>query len=158
MKIYTVYSLLCFLFWGISDLFYKIANKDKDKYSDLKTAIVVGIVMGAYATCFMIYKDINIFKYLIDVLKYLPVSFCYILSMYIGYKGLKYIELSISSPVQNTSGVITSLLLIIFFKEKLPSMAYIAFLLIFVGIFSLSLLEKRDKRVVKVNKNVGIEA
>lgn len=158
MKIYTIFSLLCFLFWGISDLFYKKANDDSDKYSDLKTAIVVGIVMGAYATCFMIYKEINIFKYLIDVLKYLPVSFCYILSMYMGYKGLKYIELSISSPVQNTSGVITSLLLVIFFKEKLPYMAYIAFFLIFVGVFFLSLLEKKDNRIVKIRNNVGILA
>ena len=158
MKIYTIFSLLCFLFWGISDLFYKKANDDSDKYSDLKTAIVVGIVMGAYATCFMIYKEINIFKYLADILKYLPVSFCYILSMYMGYKGLKYIELSISSPVQNTSGVITSLLLVIFFKEKLPYMAYIAFFLIFVGVFFLSLLEKKDNRIVKIRNNVGILA
>ena len=139
MKIYTIFSLLCFLFWGISDLFYKKANNDKDKYSDLKTTIVVGIVMGTYATCFMIYKEINIIEYLIDIIKYLPVSICYILSMYIGYKGLKYIELSISSPVQNTSGVITSLLLVLFFKEKLPPMAYIAFILIFFGIFNISL-------------------
>lgn len=158
MKIYTVYSLLCFLFWGISDLFYKKANDDNDKYSDLKTAIVVGIVMGAYATCFMAYHEINIFKYLDDVVKYLPVSFCYILSMYMGYKGLKYIELSISSPVQNTSGVITSLLLVLFFKEKLPNIAYIAFLLIFVGVFFLSILEKKDKRVIKTRNGVGILA
>ena len=38
--------------------------------------------------------------------------------MDIGYRGLKYLELSISSPIQNTSGVITALLLILFFKEK----------------------------------------
>ena len=157
MKIYTIFSLLCFLLWGISDLFYKKANSDGDRYSDLKTTVVVGIVMGIYATCYMIYKEIDIFKYLMDVLKYLPVSFCYILSMYIGYKGLKYIELSISSPVQNTSGVITSLLLVIFFKEKLPFMAYVAFLLIFIGVFCVSILEKREERVINYS-NVNILA
>ena len=152
MKIYTLFSLLCFLFWGISDLFYKKANSHDDVYSDLKTTVVVGIVMGIYATCFMIYKEINIFNHLDEIIRYLPVSFCYILSMYIGYKGLKYIELSISSPIQNTSGVITSLLLVIFFKEKLPYLAYVAFLLIFIGIFFVSLLEKKDKKIVKFNK------
>ena len=157
MKIYTIFSLLCFLLWGISDLFYKKANSDGDRYSDLKTTVVVGIVMGIYATCYMIYKEIDIFKYLMDVLKYLPVSFCYILSMYIGYKGLKYIELSISSPVQNTSGVITSLLLVIFFKEKLPFMAYVAFLLIFIGVFCVSILEKKEERVINYS-NVNILA
>lgn len=155
MKIYTVFSLLCFLFWGLADLFYKKSNNEKDKYSDLKTAIVVGIVMGLYATGFIIYKGIdfnNIGTYLLGVLKYIPVSMCYILSMYIGYKGLKYIELSISSPVQNTSGVITSLLLVLFFKEVLPTKAYIAFVLIFVGVFGLSMLEKKDNKVVTTKK------
>lgn len=156
MKIDTIFSLLCFLLWGLADLFYKKSNNEKDKYSDLKTAIVVGIVMGLYATGFIIYKGINfnnIGTYLIGVLKYLPVSFSYIISMYIGYKGLKYIELSISSPVQNTSGVITSLLLLLFFKEVLPGKAYIAFILIFIGIFGVSLLEKKDNKVVVTKKN-----
>ena len=158
MKMYTIFSLLCFLFWGTADLFYKKSNSTKDKYSDLKTAIIVGIVMGIYATIFMIVKHINIFNNLVDVFKYLPVSICYILSMYIGYKGLKYIELSISSPVQNTSGVITSLLLLLFFKETLPTLAYYAFILIFIGIIGISILEKKDKKVAKLNRKTTVLA
>ena len=158
MRICTVFSLLCFLFWGVADLFYKKSNNEKDKYSDLKTAIIVGLVMGIYATGYIIIKKIDLSNIFVDTLKYLPVSMCYILSMYIGYKGLKYIELSISSPIQNTSGVITSLLLLIFFKEILPYQAYIAFILIFVGIFSLSILEKKENRVVNVTKKNKILA
>ena len=159
MKTSTIFSLLCFLFWGLADLFYKKSNNDKDKYSDLKTTIVVGIVMGIYATGYMLIKKIGFnLDYLIDALKYLPVSICYILSMYIGYKGLKYIELSISSPVQNTSGVITSLLLLIFFKETLPILAYIAFILIFIGVFLVSLLEHKENKVVKISKKQCILA
>ncbi len=158
MKMHTIFSLLCFLFWGTADLFYKKSNNNKDKYSDLKTAIIVGIVMGIYATGYMIVKHINIFNNLLDVVKYLPVSLCYILSMYIGYKGLKYIELSISSPVQNTSGVITSLLLLLFFKETLPPMAYYAFILIFIGIVGVSILEKKDNKVAKLSKKTTILA
>ena len=158
MKLCTVFSLLCFLFWGIADLFYKKSNNEEDKYSDLKTAIIVGLVMGIYATLYIIIKKVDLSNILVDALKYLPVSMCYILSMYIGYKGLKYIELSISSPIQNTSGVITSLLLLIFFKEVLPYQAYIAFILIFVGIFSLSMIEKKENRVVKVTKKKNILA
>lgn len=158
MKTHTIFSLLCFFFWGTADLFYKKSNDNNDKYSDLKTAIIVGIVMGIYATGYMLFKHINIFNNLLDVVKYLPVSLCYILSMYIGYKGLKYIELSISSPVQNTSGVITSLLLIIFFRETLPTMAYYAFILIFVGIVGVSILEKKDNKVAKLSKKTSILA
>ena len=153
-----VYSLLCFFFWGVADLFYKKSNNEKDKYSDIKTAIVVGIIMGISALIVLVNKrsdlDLsNYMHYIKSIIKYLPISFCYIFSMFIGYKGLKYIELSIASPVQNTSGVITSLLLVLFFREVLPYGAYIAFILIFVGILGVSLLEKKDNKTIKITKN-----
>ena len=45
------------------------------------------------------------------ILTYLPVSALYILSMAIGYLGLRYIELSISSPICNSSGAIVAILI-----------------------------------------------
>ncbi|MBR6252681.1 MAG: EamA family transporter [Clostridia bacterium] len=140
----TLYSLLTFAFWGIADLFYKKGNIKEEKYNDIKTGIFVGIVMGIHALIYMIVNSVNID--FIEILKYLPVSLCYIISMIIGYKGLKYIELSIASPVQNTSGVITSILLLIFFKELLPWPAYIAFVLIFVAIFYICMLERKEDK------------
>ena len=143
-----VYSVLAFLTWGIADLFYKKGNVEEKKYNDIKTGIIVGVIMGIYATVYLIVKHVEI--NIIEVLEYLPVSLCYISSMVIGYKGLKYIELSLSSPIQNTSGVITSLLLIVFFKELLPPLAYAAFILIFVSIFSIYLMEKKENRNFEV--------
>ena len=139
-----IYSLLTFAFWGIADLFYKKGNIKNEKYNDIKTGIMVGIVMGIHALFYIVINNVQID--FIEILRYLPVSFCYILSMIIGYKGLKYIELSLASPVQNTSGVITSVLLLIFFKEMLPVQAYIAFVLIFVSIFYICMLEKKEDR------------
>ena len=81
-----IYALITFFAWGLADLFYKKGNKESDKYSHLKTGLIVGIVMGIHATGYMIYTKTNI--NVIDVLKYLPVSLCYIASMIIGYKGL----------------------------------------------------------------------
>ena len=143
-----IYSLLAFLTWGIADLFYKKGNVEEKKYNDIKTGIIVGIIMGLYATVYLIVKHVEV--NLIEILKYLPVSLCYISSMVIGYKGLKYIELSLSSPIQNTSGVITSILLILFFKEVLPPLAYVAFILILISIFSIYLMEKKENREFKV--------
>jgi drug/metabolite transporter (DMT)-like permease len=147
-------TLLTFICWGIADLFYKIGNKGDSKYNHLITGIFVGLVMGIHATIYLIFNhtEINI----MDMIKYLPVSFFYISSMIIGYKGLKFLELSISSPVQNTSGVITALLLLIFFKEKYDFPFYIAVLLIFVGIILLSLIEikaNKEKRISYKKKN-----
>ena len=142
-----IFSLLTFALWGITDVFYKKGNSEKDdKYSDLKTGIIVGIVMGIYALIYMIVKKVEI--NLMDILKYLPVSLCYISSMVIGYKGLKYLELSIMSPVENTSGVITSLLLILFFKEKYPIPVYIGIVLVFIGILLIYRREKKENRTI----------
>ena len=140
-----IYCLLSFLCWGIADLFYKLGNNDKkDKYSHYKTGIFVGLVMGLHATIYMLVNNLSID--FIDLLKYLPISLCYIASMVIGYKGLKYIELSIASPIQNTSGVITAILLILFFKEAYDLPAYIGILLVFVGILVISIKEYKENR------------
>lgn len=146
-------TLLTFFCWGVADLFYKIGNKDEGEYNHLKTGIFVGLVMGIHATIYLIINHVNVS--LIDIIKYLPVSLCYISSMVIGYRGLKYLELSICSPIQNTSGVITAILLLIFFKETLSLPAYIAFILIFIGIFGLSLiqLKENEKERIDYKKN-----
>lgn len=141
-------TLLTFFCWGVADLFYKIGNKDEGEYNHLKTGILVGLVMGIHATIYLIINHVNIS--LIDIIKYLPISLCYISSMVIGYRGLKYLELFICSPIQNTSGVITAILLLIFFKETLSLPAYIAFILIFIGIFGLSLIQLKENEKDRV--------
>ena len=142
-------TLLTFLCWGIADLFYKLGNKNEEKYNHLKTGIVVGIVMGIHAIIYLIIKKVNI--NIMDIIKYLPVSLCYISSMIIGYRGLRYLELSICSPIQNTSGVITSILLIIFFKENYDLPIYCAFLIIFIGILLLSTNERSKENKIEIN-------
>ena len=137
-----LYSLITFLCWGIADLFYKKGNSKAENYNHIKTGIVVGIVMGIHAFIYMLVNRVNIKMF--EILYYLPVSLCYIISMVIGYKALRYIELSLASPVQNTSGVITSVLLLIFFKDRYPVLAYIAFALIFCSIFYICLLERKE--------------
>ena len=50
----TLYSLLTFALWGIADLFYKKGNIKEEKYNEIKTGIIVGIVMGIHALIYMI--------------------------------------------------------------------------------------------------------
>ncbi len=139
-----LFALMTFLCWGTADLFYKIGNRQAGDYNHLKTGICVGLIMGIHATVYMLVKriDFNV----IEIIRYLPVSLLYIISMVIGYKGLKYLELSIASPIQNCSGVATAILLLIFFKETLQLPAYIAFLLILVGIILLGVIESKEEK------------
>ena len=137
-------AILTFAFWGLADLFYKIGNKEDDHLSHYKTGIMVGIIMGIHATIYLIVKQPSIS--FIGLISYLPVSLCYIISMIIGYKGLKYLELSISSPIQNSSGIITSLLLVFIFKESLAEMEWFAIFLIGAGVLLLSFLEQKGTK------------
>ena len=151
-----MYSIITFFCWGIADLFYKKGNASENEYNHLKTGIFVGLVMGLHATFYMIFKGLSL--NFIELIKYLPVSLCYIVSMIVSYKGFKYIELSLASPIENTSGVITSLLLLLFFREKYPLVAYVAFFLVLIGIITISLLERKEERSteLKISKKKKI--
>lgn len=90
-----IFSIIALLCWSGSDLFSKIGCRDsEDKYSHLKMVMAVGAVMGLHALYQIIFGGVEINGGII--LTYLPVSILYILSMTIGYVGLRYIELSIS--------------------------------------------------------------
>jgi drug/metabolite transporter (DMT)-like permease len=105
-------SLIALLCWSGSDLFSKIGCRDPgDKYSHLKMVIAVGAVMGLHAG-YEIISGKAVMTWHV-MLTYLPVSALYILSMTIGYIGLRYIELSISSPICNSSGALVAVLCLI---------------------------------------------
>ena len=137
-----LFTIVTTLAWGVADLFYKKGADEADKYSHLKTAMIVGIVMGIHATYTLFTLDTAYNP--VNLLKYLPVSLMYILSMTIGYFGLRYLELSISSPIQNSSGAVTCLLCLIFLKERLEGITVLGVILVCVGMLLLGILEKKD--------------
>ncbi len=139
-----VFALLTMLAWGTADLFYKKGADDGERYSHLKTSIMVGFVMGVHAIATLIFSDIHYdFR---NLLVYLPVSAMYILSMTVGYFGLRYLDLSISSPIQNTSGIVVTVLCFVFLGQKIEGIpTWIAMVLICGGVLALGFLEKHDE-------------
>ena len=152
---WLVMALLTLLLWGVADLFYKKGNKEEEDYSHLKTGMLVGFVMGIHAVIYMIVEHVQ-FDF-ISMLKYLPVSLCYILSMVIGYKGLKFINLSVSSPIQNSSGIITSILLCIIFKISLSVYEIIGLVFMSIGVWILSYIENKENKKMIIKK-IGLTA
>jgi len=112
-----VFSLICVFGWGCADLFYKIGSEEADRYSHLKIAVWVGFVMGIVALVLMPFSESGLTLKTLPgyALIYSPASIGYIVSMVIGYAGLRYLELSIVSPIQNASGALTVLVLIVFY-------------------------------------------
>ena len=106
-------SLIALLCWSGSDLFSKIGCRDADDHlAHLKMVIAVGVVMGLHAAYEIFIGGVSISWHVIWT--YLPVSLLYIVSMALGYIGLRYIELSISSPICNASGAVVAVLYLCF--------------------------------------------
>lgn len=146
----SIAALLC---WSGSDLFSKIGCRDADdKHSHLKMTTAVGIVMGLHAIFEIFVNHVGISWQVIWT--YLPVSLLYILSMALGYVGLRYIELSISSPICNTSGALVAIASIIFLdagKEMVP-MQFVAVAMACLGVVALGIVESTEDETLRAQR------
>ena len=176
-SLWFILSLLALLAWSGSDIFSKIGTRQNDKNSHWKVIFAVGFVMGIHFlitviggiiidnTCgiealeetgfgkmmaSLIYTDFT----LIDFVKYLPVAGLYILAMVFGYMGLRYIELSISSPICNCSGAMAFILCVAFgaffnIETEVTTTIIVAVALITIGIVALGFIENMEDDEVK---------
>ena len=145
------FSIATAVLWGAAELFYKKGALPNEKYSHLKICVCVGAVMGAHAIFTLLTKDINYNP--INLLVYLPVSLLYIVSMAFSYFGMRFLEESISDPIENTSGAICSLLCVLILKESLSPLSIIAIAIIVVGVLGVGYLENGGETQRK--KNLG---
>lgn len=138
---FSVIALLC---WSGSDFFSKLGCRDNDdKYAHLKMVTAVGVVMGIHAAVEVFALGVEISW---DVMwTYLPVSLLYIFSMALGYIGLRYIELSISSPICNASGALVAIIAIISgTADEMAPAQYLAIALACAGVIGLGFVEARE--------------
>ena len=137
-------SLIALLCWSGSDLFSKIGCRDEDdRLSHLKMVMAVGVVMGLHAA-FEIFVGGTEISFSI-ILTYLPVSLLYIGSMTLGYLGLRYIELSVSSPICNSSGALVAVMTLVFLGgEDYSPLAIFAVILVCVGAIGLGVVDATE--------------
>lgn len=138
---FSVITLLC---WSGSDFFSKIGCRDaEDKYSQFKMVMAVGLVMGIHAMYEIFIGGVEISWEVIWT--YLPVSLLYIGSMTLGYVGLRYIELSISSPICNASGALVAIIAIITgTADPMDAPQYLAIALACAGVIGLGFVEANE--------------
>lgn len=137
-------SIIALLCWSGSDFFSKIGCRDaSDKYSQYKMVTAVGVVMGIHAAFEIFVGGVEISWQVIWT--YLPVSLLYIGSMTLGYVGLRYIELSISSPICNASGALVAIIAIVSGTAgKMAVAQYIAIFLACAGVIGLGFVEASE--------------
>lgn len=139
-------SVIAIIFWGGSDLFSKIGSPTEDKYSHWRIVMAVGAVMGIHATVELIS---GAEFYPIDFIRYLPATALYISSMILGYVGLRYVMLSVSSPICNSSGAVTCILCLLFLKQMPDALTWIGIALVTVGVIGLAFVEKKQDDEVR---------
>ena len=157
-----IFALVCTLGWGFADLFYKFSTDESDKDSQYKIAVWVGLVMGIVAFALLPFTEtgFSVSSFLGNAVKYSPASLAYIISMVIGYAGLRYLELSIVSPLENASGAFSLVAMLVFFmvtgqvtsfRDEFSVLDVIGTVIIIAGGISLAVVEKRLSREAERN-------
>ena len=162
------FAIICVIGWGVADLFYKKGTDEHDRYSHLKLAVWVGLVMGIVSLALIPFSEsrLNGSSIFTNGIKYLPASLGYIISMVIGYAGLRYLEISIVSPVQNASGAFSMLAMVVFFLvtgkitnfwEEYTALDVAGTVAVIAGVILLAIVEQRlskeERAVIKESEN-----
>ena len=152
------FSIATAVLWGTAELFYKKGAQPNEKFSHLKICIWVGIVMGAHAIFTLLTQDIGYNP--MNLLIYLPVSLFYIISMAFSYFGMRFLEESISDPIENTAGVLCVVLFAVFMKDTFSILTWVAVAIIAIGVVGVGYLENHGEtpRKKKYGKKLAIIA
>ena len=145
----SIITLIC---WSGSDLFSKIGCRNADdKTSHLKMVMAVGLVMGLHAAFEVFVNGVEISMDVI--ITYLPVSLLYIGSMVMGYAGLRYIELSVSSPICNSSGALVAVITFCMFGfADYSPLALVAVGLVCVGAIGLGIVDYMEDEELRLER------
>jgi len=155
---WLVFTLITTLLWGAAELFYKKGSHEERKYDHLRVCVLVGAVMGIHAVFTLLTSDIEYNP--MNLIAYLPVSLCYILSMACSFFGIRFIEESLADPIENTAGAMCSILCVIFLGETIAPMVWVAIAIMVVGIIGVSYTERSADvdRTRKLGKRLAIVA
>lgn len=154
------FLIISTLAWGIAEIFYKKGNLEKEKYSHLKTTVFVGFFMGIYALVILFTQGVDLKLFPKNFVLYLPVALCYIISMVCSYFGVRFIEESLSDPIENSSCALVAILCAIFLHETYSVPAIVSIAIIAIGLISVSFFDKKGKntRTNKFGKKLAIVA
>ena len=152
------FTLITTLLWGIAELFYKKGSHEDRKYDHLRVCVLVGAVMGIHAIFTLVTSDIAYDPR--NLIAYLPVSLCYILSMACSFFGIRFIEESLADPIENTSGAMCSIMCVLFLGDKISLPVWVAIAIIVIGIIGVTQTEKSAEvnRSQKLGKKLATVA
>ncbi len=155
---WLIFTLITTLLWGAAELFYKKGSHEERKFDHLRVCVLVGAVMGIHAILTLLTSDISYNP--MNLIAYLPVSLCYIVSMACSFFGIRFIEESLADPIENTAGAMCSILCVIFLGEQISPLVWCAIAVIVVGIIGVGYTERSSEvgRKERLGKRLAIVA
>ena len=148
---WLIIAIIAMLCWSGSDFFSKLGSKPSDNYSHWKMVIAVGVVMGIHAIYEIATGTAITFM---DIVYYLPASAMYILSMIFGYVSLRYIELSVSSPICNSSGAVAAILCLLVLGQTVDSLSAVGIVIVSLGVVFLGIAEYTEDDEAKAARQL----
>ena len=161
---WLILTLSCIILWGITDILLKKSLDYSDSLSQYKTFIWIGLV--AVPTCVVMalcsdtlpdsIKTVAENPYLISV------NLFYVAAMFFGLLGAKYLDASVVSPLENTDGAITAIILYLFFfltgrshiTEGIGAIDVVGTVLITMGVILLGIQEQKlSKQEISIEED-----
>ena len=110
-------TLLCILCWSTTDLFYKKGSELTDKLSHLKIMVWLGIVMGIAAVLLLPLSEMQLSPVglIVYYKEYIPMAALYVAALLCGTVGVRYLDASVASPLENVDGAVAAVILLVYF-------------------------------------------
>lgn len=115
--IWILIILIATVSWGFTDLFNKMSVDYNDKDFYIKLTIWTGLATGVLLILILPFSEskMPVVELAAKYMLFIPTTLLYILSIILGYVGLKYLELSVFSPIQNASGGMAMLMILAYY-------------------------------------------
>lgn len=110
-------TLLAMLGWGVEDVFLKFGAERDDADAQYKIAAWLGAIMGLSLLLLFPLSEsgLPLCRLVADNKFFLLVPLAYAATMVLSNVGLRYLEMSIMSPVENASGAFPMVIMIVYF-------------------------------------------
>ena len=110
-------TLSAIILWGATDILLKKSLQCSDSLSHFKTFVWIGLIAALACVVVALCSDtlLDSVRMIADNLYLIPVTVFYVVAMFFGLLGAKYLDASVVSPLENIDGAITAIILYMFF-------------------------------------------
>ena len=158
---WLILTLISTISWGVTDVFSKMSVDENDKDFHIKLTIWTGMAMGVLFLMLLPFSEskASIIELSAKYIEFVPPALLYIISIMVGFVGLKYLELSVFSPIQNASGAVAMLIILAYYlysgrisavSEVVSPMDWVGVVLATAGILSMAAVQHNLSREKKL--------